>query len=684
MPTYFNDYAKAATNLIEQVGKKITIGVPLGIGKPIGLLDALYELAANDPTLSLTILTGLTLSRPVLKNELEKRFVGPLLEKTLGDYQTPLYEIARQQEKLPSNIEVIEFYLTPGKYLKNKSVQQHYVSTNYSHVIRNILDYSINVIAQEISADSSHPNVYSLSCNTDLFLETVKQLHKMRDRGKTIAIVGEVNINLPFMLGDALIPANIFTDIIDTKHYRSIFAIPKPKLSATDHLIGLYTSTLIPDGACLQIGIGKMGDSIASALLLREKNNSLYREICKKYLNQFDSTLTIGSLDNFKEGLYASTEMLSDSILHLFQEHIIKKSVYDHPGLQRLLNDKKITEKITPDFLDILVNEKIINNIPTPDDIQFLEKFGIIKKDVTGEIELGPHLLKGIMIHAAFFAGSFDFYQKLRDLSQADLQKIDMTSVERTNTVLWSKELSELQRQNARFANSAMMITLTAGIISDGLRNWQEVSGVGGQADFAYMAEELSSARFIINCPSTRTVHGKTYSNIIWEYPNLTLPRYARDIIVTEYGIADCRSKTDSEIIQAILNITDSRFQQPLLIKAKKYGKIPDDYQIPLVFQNNFPEKFPPLIAELRQHGFAKPYPLGSELSEDEQKIQEALLFLKNGSRLRLFFITFISVFYCNQEKYQKYLIRMQLLYPNNFKEWIYKKLLQYALKRTS
>lgn len=48
MTIYHDDYEKTAQRIIAHVGKKIVIGVPLGLGKPIGLLNALYQLAAND------------------------------------------------------------------------------------------------------------------------------------------------------------------------------------------------------------------------------------------------------------------------------------------------------------------------------------------------------------------------------------------------------------------------------------------------------------------------------------------------------------------------------------------------------------------------------------------------------------------------------------------------------------
>lgn len=150
---------------------------------------------------------------------------------------------------------------------------------------------------------------------------------------------------------------------VDTKQYRSIFAIPKPQLSIQDHLIGLYSSTLIKDGSCLQIGIGKLSDAITSALIFRHKENALYQDLLKQLhaLDKFNDVITtVGSLTPFEQGLYASTEMLSDGYIHLYAEKILKKRVYDHVKLQQLLNSGKITETITPNIIDVLLENKVI------------------------------------------------------------------------------------------------------------------------------------------------------------------------------------------------------------------------------------------------------------------------------------------------------------------------------------
>ncbi len=704
MTTTFNEHTLAAREIIQQVGKHVVIGVPLGLGKPIGLLNALYQLACDDPSIQLTIVTGLTFSRPTLTNELEKRLGEPILNRLLGSYVDPLYEKPRERQELPANIEVIEFFLSPGKFLGNAYVQQHYISSSYTNVVRDSIHLSINVLAQLVAPSPTHAGKYSLSCNTDLFHDTRAHLLQKQAAGQPVAVVAEVNTHLPYLYGEmAEIPPGTFNIIVDTKHYHTLFAIPRDEISIQDHLIGLYTSSLIKDDGCLQIGIGKLSNALANALIFRQQQNEAYQQllstlaISKKFGR---SLIESGSLSLFDKGLYASTEMLSDEYLQLYQVGILKKRVYDHIGLQRLLNAKIITETITPAFLDILIEHHIIHANLTTDDVAFLQTFGILRLQEGDSIPLdlsnpttkkqlidhclGTQLLCGKIIHAGFYFGSPDLYHQLRSLSKETLHQIEMTSIARTNSLLWSTELLTLQRKNARFVNSSLMVTLLGGAISDGLTNYQEVSGVGGQFDFVNMAAELPDARSIINCRSTRTTKHGVESNIIWDYTNSTLPRYLRDIIITEYGIADCRSKTDTDVIKAILNIADSRFQQNLLKQAKIAGKLAADYHIPAAFQDNYPDRIKQSIHTDDYRDYFKPYPFGSDLTENEQQLARALQYLQYCSGFKIVLLVICSLFFIIPDKnYAPYLLRMGLQQSKNIKDYFYKKLLKYSLYRT-
>ena len=122
---------------------------------------------------------------------------------------------------------------------------------------------------------------------------------------------------------------------------------------------------------------------------------------------------------------------------------------------------------------------------------------------------------------------------------------------------------------------------------------------------------------------------GQAVSNIVWNYGHMTIPRILRDIVVTEYGIANLRSKSDKDIIAALLNVADSRFQAELLAKAKAAGKIPADYEIPERYRNNVPEALEAKFRAYRAAGFFPPYPFGNDFSDEEMILARALKGLK-------------------------------------------------------
>src|SRR6202161_148698 len=204
---------------------------------------------------------------------------------------------------------------------------------------------------------------------------------------------------------------------------------------------------------------------------------------------------------------------------------------------------------------------------------------GILKREVDG-----------VVLHGAFFLGPKSLYRALREMTEGQLARIQMMPVSFTNEIYGDEASKRRARVNARFVNVALMATLVGGGISDGLENGQVVSGVGGQYNFVAQAFALRGARSILTVEATRQAGARTQSNIRWSYGHETIPRHLRDIIVTEYGIADIRGKSDSETIAAMLAITDSRFQDELLKQAKDAGKIARSFELPPSARNNTPE----------------------------------------------------------------------------------------------
>lgn len=173
------------------------------------------------------------------------------------------------------------------------------------------------------------------------------------------------------------------------------------------------------------------------------------------------------------------------------------------------------------------------------------------------------------------------------------------------------------------------MMTLLGAAVSDGLESGQVISGVGGQYNFVAMAHELPDARSILMLRSTRESGLTASSNIVWNYGHITIPRHLRDIVVTEYGIADLRGRSDREVIAALLNIADSRFQPELLGKAKRAGKLPQDYEIPERHRYNTPGRVQARLNKFRQMGLCPDFPLGTDFTEEEIVLGRVLKNLK-------------------------------------------------------
>jgi acyl-CoA hydrolase len=119
-----------------------------------------------------------------------------------------------------------------------------------------------------------------------------------------------------------------------------------------------------------------------------------------------------------------------------------------------------------------------------------------------------------------------------------------------------------------------MMATLNGAIVSDQLEDGRIVSGVGGQFNFVAMAHAIPDAKLIMAIRATRG-SGKTLrSNIVFNYGHCTVPKYWRDIVVTEYGIAHLRGLSEEQVTQEMIKVADSRFQKQLLEKAKSMARL--------------------------------------------------------------------------------------------------------------
>lgn len=573
----FESVESAADAIIDQTNGNIVLGMPLGMGKPNPLVNVLYAKAKSNSDLSLTIVTALSLARPSVKGELQQRFLSPFIERVYADYEELAYLHDARAGSLPSNVTVNEFFVQPASELNNPYTQQNYINSNYTHAARDMNARGVNVVAQTIAKrDCGGGEQLSLSCNPEVVLDLLPRLERRKQMGETILVVGQVHKDLPFMENSAIAPADLFDIVIDDPSYDTrLISTPNMPVGMVEHFIGLGASALIKDGGTLQIGIGALGDAVASAVLQRHSNNLIYKQLLKamELTQQRFPLLVEGDRDIFSQGLYGCSEMFTYGLFAMFKAGVIKRQVVDGQG-------------------------------------------------------------RRVCMHGGFFLGPNAFYQGLRDLTPQELSLIDMTNISFVNSLYGSEELKRSHRVDARFINTAFSVTLMGAGIADQLEDGRILSGVGGQYNFVAQAHELEGARSVLLVRATRVKDGRVSSNILWNYGHTTIPRHLRDVVVTEYGMADLRGKTDSETIAAMLSISDSRFQVELMEKAKSMGKLSTDYVIPKQYTNNTPERLKAIYQQYSDTQCFKAFPLGSDFTYVEEMLLTALDWLKKNMKL--------------------------------------------------
>ena len=708
----YSDVKKSVDDVLDYIGNDISFAMTLALGKPVLFINELYRRAKEDPTIKLNIVTALALERPRMKSEIEKRFMGPLVDRIFGGTLQFDYMLDFRTGKLPKNVEIYEFFNKAGGYMQTPEAQRNHLNSNYTHVVRDALDFGCNVLGQLITCREFDGKVmYSMGCNTDICIEAIKELHKARAMGAKVAIIGEVNTRLPFMYGDAVVAGDLYDMLLEGPEFNyPLFGPPKESVSLRDYAIGLHVSSLVKDGGTLQVGIGALGDAIAAGLNMRKNENEVYNKVLEAtgIADRYKTLIEkIGGTDRFDQGLYGSSEMFVDAFYQLYKSGVLKRKVYDSIPIMKLMNDGKLAAgRIPADIIELLLEVEGIHPVLTKKDFKMLTEFGILQEGLTfkdgcildGDATfpadfnqpeniaaikplLGSELKHGKVILGAFFIGPRAFYDALNAMSEEERMQFGMSGVEKVNQLYGGEELRALQRKEGRFVNAGMMVNVFGAITSDKLECGRVVSGIGGQYNFVSMAHALPDGRLIMMIRSTRHSCGKVMSNIVYNYGHTSIPKHLRDIIVTEYGIADVRGKSDSRIIEEILKITDSRFQDELIRKAKRYGKLAPDFELAPEYRQNFPKKIEALLKPFQADGHFVPFPFGTDFTAEEIAIGGSLKAYAVKKKPAIVKSLLAELLRPVPPQAEPFLKRMQLDAPKTGKEKIMQKVVLSAMR---
>src|SRR3546814_905939 len=280
-----------------------------------------------------------------------------------------------------------------------------------------------------------------------------------RGRGVTRPLlVAEIDPLLPWLGGTAAVPLDFFDIVVaPPAPYPKLFALPRQPVGDAEHAIGLYASALVRDGGTLQVGIGALSDALCHALALRHVDNAAYRRVLAALdpdLEHHPAVIASGGLGPFEQGLYGCSEMINEGFKLLVDRGVMRRRVVDKLPLMQRIDDGTASER----------------------DRELVER-------------------DGQFLHGAFYLGSQDFYDWLRDLDDDTRHGIGMCRVGEVNQLYGGNEMLErAQRRERSEEHTSELQSLMGGAVSDGPCARRGVAGGGGPAHIGAAAHGRPAA----------------------------------------------------------------------------------------------------------------------------------------------------------------------------------------------
>ena len=277
MPKIFSDSDAIADDIIRDVGSKLVVGLPLGLGKANHIVNALYARAGADRSIDLTFFSALTLEKPKPSNLLEARFITPVIDRLFGGYPDLAYAEPLRHGRLPPNMRVIEFFFLAGRWMHVPAAQQNYISANYTHAASYLLAQGLNVVTQLV-AKRVVDGLSAIRCPATPTPRSTCCGRAPRAAPRSSWWRRSIP-SCRSCPGRAISPPDEFWAVLDSPATDfPLFAPPSEPISDAKYAIGLHAASLVRDGGTLQIGIGQVGDALAQSLILRHRDNARFRE----------------------------------------------------------------------------------------------------------------------------------------------------------------------------------------------------------------------------------------------------------------------------------------------------------------------------------------------------------------------------------------------------------------------
>lgn len=181
-----------------------------------------------------------------------------------------------------------------------------------------------------------------------------------------------------------------------------------------------------------------------------------------------------------------------------------------------------------------------------------------------GKITGNKNIDKGKMVYT-FCAGTKKLYDFIDHNPVACTGPVDYV-----NAIETTRQIDKLIS-----INSCIQVDLFGQVNAESV-GYNQISGTGGQLDYALGAFLSKGGKGFLCTPSTRTNPDGTVESLIVpglpEGATVTTPRSAVHYIVTEYGAVNLKGKSTLERAKLLVSIAHPDFREQLIEKAKAIG----------------------------------------------------------------------------------------------------------------
>jgi acyl-CoA hydrolase len=155
---------------------------------------------------------------------------------------------------------------------------------------------------------------------------SLSNVYEKRAMKAAKVVVFEINPNMPRTFGDVEVHINDVDYLVETNYLPAI--LPDNEPNELDIKIGKHIAALIPDGACLQLGIGGIPNAVASQLM-HKKDLGIHTEM-----------MTTGLMKLIKAGVATGKHKNTHAGKHVCCFALGTQELYDfidnHPAIQVL------------------------------------------------------------------------------------------------------------------------------------------------------------------------------------------------------------------------------------------------------------------------------------------------------------------------------------------------------------